>query len=138
MQERPLDGQKQEQNRWNLESGMKLLKGNNPGLDTGDVSAVVDALCRGVEDESVFMLEAAAIFIDCILKTTDWKVVTLAGEKLTAMALVSPDGAYCLYPELVAGKASRDPGGNLFRTIYDHITRGTLPPSNEGTYTVIG
>ena len=81
--------------------------------------------------------EAAAVLADCLIKAAGWKMVSLAGESFTGTAVVSVDGAYATYPELVAGKASRNPGSNSLLLYFNMINEGTLPPSSPGRYTVL-
>ncbi len=137
MQEMELDPQKLEQVRQNLESGMKLLAANYPEWDRNDPTETMKVLSKGIADGTVFMLEAAAVLIDCLLKATDWKLVSLAGENFTGMAMVSPDGAYATYPELVAAKALRNPQESTLNLYFNMIKGGSLPPSQPGRYTVL-
>jgi len=138
MKENNLDEEKLDQIRKDLESGMKLLAANHPDWDRNDPSETMDLLCEGIADGTVFMLEAAAILIDCLERATDWKLVSLAGERSSGAAVVSPDGAYAIYPELVVARAFRNPGGSSLKDHFDMIKGESLPPSSPGGYAVLG
>ena len=138
MRERTLDPQKLDQLQSNLESGIKLLQSANPGWNRSDPAETIELLQEGIRAGTVFMLEAAALLADCLAKATDWKLVSLEGKSFTGLALVSPDGAYAIYPELVAAKAARNPEEGSLKAHFDTIKCGSLPPSEPGTYTQLG
>lgn len=137
MQESNLDPQKLDAIRTNLESGLKLLAANHGEWDRSDPTETIDVLCEGIADGTVFMLEAAAILIDCLEKATDWKLVSLEGESFSGAAVVSPDGAYATYPELVVAKAFRNPQASTLKQYFNMIEGGSLPQSSPGSYTVL-
>ena len=137
MKEKSLDPQKLDQMKSNLESGMKILSSNYSDFDNESPAETMETLSRGIADGTVFMLEAAAVLTDCLQRATDWKLVSLVGEKFTGMAVVSPDGAYALYPELVVAKALRKPREHILKQYFKMINGGSLPPSEPGRYTVL-
>ena len=137
MQERPLTDQQKEQIRMNLESGMKLIRSKHPDLDVNDTGKIVRYLSLEMASDAIFLPEAAAVLSHCIENAAGWKTVTLSGDRFTGTAVVSPDGAYAAYPELVAGKASRDPENHSLLSFFHMIKSGSLPPSSPGGYTVL-
>jgi len=137
MEERSLDTQKLEQMKSNLASGLKLLAGNHPDWDQSDPTETIDVLCEGIADGTVFMLEAVAILVDCLVRATDWKLVSLVSEKFTGAAVVSPDGGYATYPELVVAKALRTPEESTLKIYFNMIKGGSLPPSSPGSYAIL-
>lgn len=137
MQEIALTDKQKEQLRMNLESGMRIIKGKHPELDVNDRHKVLEFLLEEMAVDSIFLPEAAAVLTDCLVKATGWKIISLVGESFGGTAVVSLDGAYATYPELVVGKASRNTGGNTLLHYFNMIIDGSLPPSSAGRYTVL-
>jgi len=137
MQETALTDMQKDQLRMNLESGMRIIKGKHPELDVNDRQKVLEFLTEEIAVDSIFLPEAAAVLADCLAKTTGWKMISLVGENFSGTAVVSVDGAYATYPELVVGKAYRNPDGNALLLCFKMINNGSLPPSSPGRYTVL-
>lgn len=137
MQEAALSQQAMDQMAANLVSARKLMSANHPDWDQNDAAKTVQLMKEEIEKGTIFMPEAAAMLISCLQKVTDWKLVSLQGKTFTGTALVSPDGAYATYPELVAGKAFRSPEDNTLGLFFNMVKGGELPPSEPGKYTIL-
>lgn len=137
MQERQLTEEQRTSIQTNLKAGMRILAGKHGDSDPADTGKTMEMLLEEIAAESIFLLEAASVLMDCLERAVGWKPVTLIGEKFSGTAMVSPDGAYSTYPELVIGKAMRNPGDSNLMSYFNMIRNGPLPPSSPGRYTVI-
>lgn len=137
MQEKQLTEEQRTSIQTNLKAGMRILTGKHGDSLPADTGKTMEMLLEEIAAGSIFLPEAASVLMDCLERAVGWKPVTLIGEKFTGTAMVSPDGAYCTYPELVIGKAMRNPAGSNLLSYFNMINNEQLPPSSPGSYTVI-
>ncbi len=109
MQEKQLTEEQRASIQTNLKAGMRILTGKHGDSLPADTGKTMEMLLEEIAEGSIFLPEAASVLMDCLKRAVGWKPVTLIGEKFTGTAMVSPGGAYCTYPELVIGKAMRNP-----------------------------
>jgi hypothetical protein len=137
MRERQLTDDELSEIQANLESGMRILSGKHGDLDPGDPGKTMSYLLEEISSDSIFLPEAVAVLMDCLERAVDWKPVVLEGERFSGKAMVSPDGSYATYPELVIGKAMRNPEESNLLLFFNMIEAGSLPPSSVDRYTIL-